>query len=102
MSSDSKLWAALCYVFPVLMGIIVLVTDKKNDKFVLFHAWQSSVTWVVLWIVLFVVSIVTFGIGFLCWPIAWLVSLYFAWKAYQGEKFVFPVVGGIAEQQSSK
>ncbi len=102
MSSDSKLWAALCYVFPILLGIIVMLTDKKNDKFVLFHAWQSLVGWIGLWVVLIIVGFVTFGLGFLCWPIAWIVSLYFAWKAYQGEKFKLPVVGDFAEKQVAK
>ncbi len=102
VSGDSKLWAALCYVFPVIVGIIVLVTDKKNDKYVLFHAYQSLAAGIALWVLGMVITVVTFGIGGLCFPILWLVFLYFAWKAYQGEKFMLPVVGDFAEKQMAK
>ena len=101
MSSDSKLWAALCYAIPII-SIVVLVTDKKNDRFVLFHAWQSLIGWIAAWVVGMVVAVVTFGIGGLCFPIIWLGFLYFAYKAYQGEKFLLPVVGEFAEKQMSK
>ena len=102
MSGDSKLWGALCYVFPVLVGIIVLVTDKKNDKFVLFHAYQSLAAGIGLWVLGMIVAVITFGIGGLCFPLIWLLFLYFAWKAYQGEKFMLPVVGDFAEKQLAK
>jgi uncharacterized membrane protein len=102
MSSESKLWAALCWVFPPLVGIIVLVTDKKNDKFVLFHAYQSIATAIGVWVLGFIVSIVTLGFGFLCFPLIFLAFLYFAYKAYQGEKFMLPVVGDFAEKQMNK
>lgn len=102
MGGDSKLWAALCWVFAPLVGIIVLVTDKKNDKFVLFHAYQSIVAAIGLWVAMMVISVVTLGFGFLCWPLIWLAFLFFAYKAYQGEKFSLPVVGDFAEKQMSK
>lgn len=102
MSGDSKLWGALCYVFPVLVGIIVLVTDKKNDKFVLFHAYQSLAAGIGLWVLGMIVAVITFGIGGLCFPLIWLLFLYFAWKAYKGEKFMLPVVGDFAEKQLAK
>lgn len=102
MNSDSKLWAALCWVFAPIVGIIVLVTDKKNDKFVLFHAYQSIVAAIGLWVLMMVISVVTFGFGFICWPLVWLAFLFFAYKAYQGERFSLPVVGEFAEKQMSK
>ena len=101
-SSDSKLWAALCWVFAPIVGIIVLVTDKKNDKFVLFHAYESIVAAIGLRVVMMVFSVVTFGIGTICFPIVWLVFLFVAWKAYQGEKFMLPGVGYFAEKQMNK
>lgn len=102
LSNDSKVWAALCYVFPILMFILVYVMeDKKKDKFVFFHAWQSLLAGLALWIAAMVVSVVTFGIGVLCFPVLWLAFLYFAYQAYQGQKFVLPVVGEYAEKQMS-
>ena len=100
LSNDSKVWAALCYVFPVLMFILVYVMeDKKKDKFVFFHAWQSMLLGLGTWVITMVVAVVTFGIGGLCFPLLILVFLYFAYKAYQGEKFLLPVVGEYAEKQ---
>jgi uncharacterized membrane protein len=103
LSNDSKVWAALCYVFPILMFILVYVMeDKKKDKFVFFHAWQSLLAGLVGWAISMVIAVVTFGIGSLCFPVYWLVLLYFAYKAYQGEKFVLPTIGPMAEQYASK
>ena len=100
VSDEAKLWSALNYVFPILMLIVVfLMEDKKKDKFILFHAWQSTLLAVAAWVVSLVVTVVTLGIGGLCMPLVLLVFLYFAYKAYQGEKFVLPVVGEFAEKQ---
>jgi uncharacterized membrane protein len=100
LSNESKVWAALCYVFPILMFILVYVMeDKKKDKFLLFHAWQSMLAALAGWLVGMVLAVVTLGIGGLCFPLLWLVLLYFAYKAYQGEKFLLPVVGEYAEKQ---
>jgi uncharacterized membrane protein len=98
--NDSRVWAALCYVFPVLMFILVYVLeDKKKDKFVLFHAWQSLLAGLGAWIVTMVIAVVTLGIGGLCFPLVIIGFLYLAYKAYQGERFVLPVVGEFAEKQ---
>lgn len=100
LSSESKMWAALCYVFPVLMFIIVYISeDKKKDKFVLFHAYQSLFTGIAAWAAAMVVAVVTLGFGAVCFPVVILVFLYFAYQAYNGEKFVLPVVGEYAEKQ---
>lgn len=103
LSQDSKVWGALCYVFPILMFIIVYVMeDKKKDKFVLFHAYQSLFAAIALWAIAMVVAVVTLGIGALCFPLAWLVFLYFAYQAYLGQKFLLPMIGEYAEKQVAK
>lgn len=100
VSDESRLWAALCYVFPVLVFLLVYITeDKKKDKFIYFHAWQSLLLGLSTWAVAMVIAVVTFGIGALCFPVMLLVWLYFAYKAYQGERFVLPVIGEYAEKQ---
>lgn len=100
VSDDAKLWSALNYVFPILMLIVVyLVEGKKKDKFILFHAWQSTLLAIAAWVVSMIVAVVTFGIGTLCMPLVILVFLYFAYRAYKGEKFMLPVVGEMAEKQ---
>jgi uncharacterized membrane protein len=108
-SSDSNLFGMLCYLISFWVPLFVLFTDKKNDKYVAFHAYQdllltavTMVYMVAMWVVFFVVSIVTSGIGgfcvlpFLFLPI--LVMLFMMWKAWQGEKYKLPVIGDMAEK----
>jgi len=100
VSDDAKLWSALNYVFPILMLIVVyLVEDKKKDKFILFHAWQSTLLAIAAWVVAMIITVVTLGFGGLCTPLLILVFLYFAYRAYKGEKFMLPVVGEMAQKQ---
>lgn len=92
--------AALSYVLGWLTGIIFLLIEK-DDKFVRFHAMQSIVTFglltilslipVVGWVLTPLVMIVGF--------VLWLVLIF---KAYQGEKFLLPVIGPWAENQVEK
>lgn len=113
---DSKLFGALCYIIGILVPLFVLFTEKKNDKFLSFHAWQSlllTVVWVVLWFglgaVTVVLSFVTMGfgglVGCLFLPlalVAFIVIVFLAYKAYMGEKFKLPILGDFAEKQASK
>lgn len=100
VTSDDKLWAALSYVFAPIIGIIVLLMeDKKNRPFIKFHAVQSIAASVVVWIVVAILATVTLGIGGLCAPLVWLVFLYWAYKAYQGEMVNIPVVTDFVKNQ---
>jgi len=98
-SSDNRIWSALCYVFPVLVSIIVMVTEKKKDKEVLFHAWQSLILGVGVWIAWFVVTIVTLGLASICFPVIYLGFLFLAYKAYMGERITIPTVSEMAQKQ---
>jgi uncharacterized membrane protein len=100
VTSDDKLWAALSYVFAPIVGIIVLLMeDKKSRPFIKFHGVQSIVASVAVWIVVAIITTVTLGIGGLCAPVVWLVFLYWAYKAYQGENVTIPVVTNFIRQQ---
>ena len=84
-SSDDKLWAALSYVFsPLVPIILLLMEDKKRIPYLKFHAVQS----LVVGIALIIIGTITCGFG----TILWLVMLYWAYKAYQGEMFNIPAV----------
>jgi len=118
-ASDSNLMGAVAYIFGWLSGLIVYLI-KPEDKFARFHALQSIflsvaafvvmiVVGVVLGVILAVITIVTAGIGgllsillipvmLLFWLVIILVHLFCAWKAYSGEKFMLPVLGGFAEK----
>lgn len=100
VTSDDKLWAALSYVFAPIVGIIVLLMeDKKARPFIKFHGVQSIVASVAVWIVVAIIATVTLGIGGLCAPVVWIVFLYWAYKAYQGEMVNIPVVTNFIKQQ---
>ncbi len=99
MKDDSNIWSALCYVFPILGFILVFVTDKKENKTVLFHAWQSLILGIGYFIASMIITTVTFGLGGLCMPFGWLVFLYFAYKAYTGDKLELPTVSELARKQ---
>jgi uncharacterized membrane protein len=100
VTSDDKLWAALSYVFAPIVGIIVLLMeDKKARPFIKFHGVQSIVASVAVWIVVAIITTVTLGIGGLCAPLVWVVFLYWAYKAYQGETVNIPVVTNFIKNQ---
>ncbi|HEU4587864.1 MAG TPA: DUF4870 domain-containing protein [Gemmatimonadales bacterium] len=100
---------ALAYLLGPITGIIFLVIEK-NDRFVRFHAMQSTVlgvAWVIFSIVLSVLSgaipVIGWIFGFLLsivmaigGVILWLVLMF---KAYQGQEWELPWVGQFARKQ---
>ena len=100
LTSDDKLWAALSYVFAPIVGIIVLLMeDKKARPYIKFNGVQSIVASVAFWIVATILTTVTVGIGGLCVPLLWLVFLYWAYQAYQGQNVSIPVVSDFIRKQ---
>lgn len=108
--SENKVLAALGY-FPlaVLIPLFVIFTDKKKDKFLAFHAWQSLILAVAAFVVLVGASILTVvpiigaiialcGVPILLLAIA-VIFLFLAYKAYKGEKYMLPTVGEFAQKQ---
>lgn len=98
---DENIEGLLCYVLGFITGILFLVLEKEN-KFVRFHAMQSTA----VFIILFVVSVVFGMIPLIGWVISPLIGLLFLilwlllmYKAYKGEKYKLPVVGDFAENQ---
>ena len=107
--------AALCYVLGLLTGILFLVLAPYNqNRLIRFHAFQSifvNLAYVAAMIVLamltgilhlipvfgVMLSFVLYPIIGLCFFVLWLVLMY---KAYNGERWVLPVVGPLAEKQS--
>ena len=93
VTSDDKLFAALCYFFfPIVSIIVFLMEDKKARPYIRYHAVQALAVGVVL---AFVAGI-TACIGTLIYVPA---MLYFTWKAYQGEPFTIPVVTDFIKNQ---
>lgn len=114
---DENAAGALCYVLGFVTGLIFYFTEEKN-KFVRFHAVQSTIVFGGLFILGIVLGIFTTIMGFIPiigWAIAailgivslllplagiilWILLIY---KAYQGEKFALPLIGAYAEQYSA-
>ncbi len=91
ITSDDKLWSALAYVFSPLVSIILLLMeDKKARPFIKFNAVQSLILGII-----YLVLLPLFG----CGAIIWLIMLYFAYKAYQGEMVQVPVITDFIKNQ---
>jgi uncharacterized membrane protein len=107
---DEKISGLLCYALGWISGIIYFVLEKSN-KFVRFHALQSTV-WFLL---LFIVNIV---LGWLVWipvigsiigVLQWLIGLlslaswiYLMVMANKGATFKIPIIGDAVENQINK
>jgi uncharacterized membrane protein len=91
-SSDDRLWAALGYPIPIIPLIVLLMEDKKNVPFLRFHAVQSIAVNITIWVLIVLLTTVTFGIGGLCAPLLWLVTLWPAYDSFQGNYTEIPVI----------
>ncbi len=113
VSEESRLWAALGYLLVILLPLIVLLTDKKKDRFMAFHAYQSLILCGAAVVLSIAISVVDFVVG-LVMPkaISWLFGLltmllwlamlvlfvFMAYQAYSRNRFMLPIIGGMAEK----
>lgn len=99
-TSNQNLMGALAYLVGFVTGIVLLLVEKEN-KFVRFHAAQSTVVFGILFI-LGIVPVVGWLFGVLIAPISFILWLVLMWKAYQGEMFRLPVVADWADKLAGK
>ncbi|MDD5730278.1 MAG: DUF4870 domain-containing protein [Candidatus Omnitrophica bacterium] len=98
---DANIAALVAYALLFISGIVIFALEKDN-KFVRFHALQSSIVFGALFVLSIIVSriplinILSPIIGVVT-LILWIILMI---KAYQGEKFKLPIAGDIAEQKS--
>jgi len=107
---------ALAYV-TIIPAIIFLVMEPFNrDRFVKFHSFQClffagamlvlSIALMIVGFVLAFVPIVGWIISMLLWLVfsfgSLVLVIFLIYKAYQGEKFMLPVIGKLADQQASR
>jgi uncharacterized membrane protein len=120
---DGNLAAALGYPIGII-AIICLIMEKEN-RFVKFHALQSillHVAFIVVAIAVWIIGIILVIVGLaasaatnsgafgglfsMLFGLIWLVVIaayiggliYAAVKAYGGNKFMLPVIGGMADK----
>ena len=96
---DANVAAALSYLVGFVTGIIFLVVEKEN-RFVRFHALQSTLLFagiVAIDILLQIVPILgALVVVFIIVPASAVLWLLMMFKAYQGEEFKLPLVGQMA------
>jgi uncharacterized membrane protein len=109
---DDNVAAALCYLALVLTGVLFLFLEPYNrNKAIRFHAFQSIFVWLGIIFASIGVRIVfgsildgphTYWLMDLIWSAfslgaiaLWLALMY---RAYNGERWVTPVVGQMAER----
>ena len=107
---NENIAGALSYVFTFFSGIVVLVMEKEN-KFVRFHALQSTIWFVFLCVLGWALRILA-GIpllGLLIGVVAWAVGVisFASWvllivMAVKGETFKLPVIGDVVWAQVNK
>ena len=93
--------SALCYVLAWVTGIIFILVEKEN-KTVRFHAMQSILTFLPLGILAWIVGLMGYAfawIGGLILLVEFILWIVLIIKAYQGEKFMVPIVGPIAAKE---
>lgn len=109
----SNLASALCYL--LLPAIIFLLIEPYNrNREIRFHAWQCIGLAVALTVLNIILSIfvgifiaATSGFGLVIAPVLMLVHfgeillfIFVAFKAYQNQRIVLPVIGPFAEKQA--
>lgn len=108
MSNENRLLAALGYPIGII-PIVVLVTDMKQNRFMRYHAIHALgliVAALVLFFALSLVMTILLSISPLFFPVAfitplvmlgWLaLTIWYAFRAYQGEMFTIPVLSAYA------
>jgi len=107
---ESNIAGLLSYLVGWVTGLIFFLIEK-DDESVRFHAMQSilffgavSVIQIVLGIlgIIPAIGLIFAIIGYLIWLFAVVMWIIFMVKAYQGERFKFPVTGDLAEKYSKK
>ena len=100
---DANVAAALTYLVGFVTGIIFLLVEKDN-KFVRFHAMQSTLVFagiVAIDILLQIVPILgALVVVFVVIPVSAVLWLLLMYKAYQGEEFKLPLVGQMAADRT--
>lgn len=107
---------ALCYLAGLITGIIFLVVAPySSSRVVRFHAFQSiffNIAWIAVWIIEMLISAALAAIPVLGWLLSllmwaavalggFILWLLLMWKAYNGDRFMLPVIGPLAEKQAA-
>ena len=90
----------LCYLLGFVTGIVFLVVEKKSG-FVRFHAKQSTITFLILFVISLILGWIPI-IGFLVVILSLVLWLILMIKALQGQRYMLPIVGKMAEEKTGR
>jgi uncharacterized membrane protein len=99
--SNAELVAAIAYLGGAISGIAVLIAEK-HDRFVRFHAMQSTVTFLAVLVAHLLLRSVPLIGGLLYVPFLVGVAVlwvYLMFQAISGKTFKLPYIGDFAEQR---
>jgi uncharacterized membrane protein len=99
ITENDKLMAALSYPIWIVALVILLSDSMRARPFQKYHAVQALAFNTVLWVVVTIVAVVTLGIGAVCAPLAWFVTFWPAYVAYQGEYQELPIITDFIRKQ---
>ena len=104
MGLQSNIAGALAYFLGPITGILFLLIEKDN-KFVRFHAMQSTLTFggiFVLNIVLGFIPILGWIAGSLISLVSLILWIFLMYKAFNNEEYELPIIGDLARKQVEK
>jgi uncharacterized membrane protein len=100
---DANVAAALSYLVGFVTGIIFLLVEKEN-RFVRFHAMQSTLLFIGIVLVDILLQVVpllgALLVVFIVIPLSAFLWLFMMFKAYQGEEYKLPLVGQMAADRT--
>lgn len=106
--SSRNLVAATSYILGFVTGVVILLVEK-DDKFIRFHAMQSTVATGSLFVLNIILGIVLTPLGIFGFVstftglIIWLAIIFICIKsfieAYRGKVYKLPIFGSYAEKR---
>jgi len=97
---NSNIAAVLAYSLGCISGIVLLIVERRN-RYVRFHAMQSTLTFLAVLVMAMIVGSVPV-VGRLLvvllssmTSVVWLVLMF---KAFTGQRYQLPYLGAIAER----
>lgn len=100
ITQDDKLWGLLCWL-PWIGWIIdilaLLIEPQKNRPFIRYNAVQALATNIILAVLSAVLSPTC--VGSILVFVLWLATLYWAFKAYGGERVEIPLITEFCKNQ---
>ncbi|MBI2012471.1 hypothetical protein HYW39_02460 [Candidatus Curtissbacteria bacterium] len=103
--TNRNLVAAVSYLLFFITGIVILLVEKE-DRFIRFHAFQSTLVFGGLFVASFILDLILAPIDLLATLVNTLIwiAIIIVWassivRAYQGKIFKWPIAGNLAQKQ---